>query len=62
MDSVQLTLGGLPLNPHELARVPLDRRIRLYEEIGLDVWQREAAEQAVRLVIAKRYGGGRRGA
>ena len=52
---VQLSLGGLPLDPVELAKLPILERIALFEELGLSREQREAAEQACRLVIAQRY-------
>jgi hypothetical protein len=57
---VQLSLDGLPLDPHELAKLPILERAKLYAELQLAPEQREAAEQATRLVVAKRYGGGRR--
>ena len=62
MSGVQLTLGGLPLDPVELAKLPILDRAKLYTELGLDHFQREAAEQATRLVVARRYGRSRRDA
>ena len=55
MSGVQLTFGGLPLDPVELATVPILERTDLYRKLDLDPAQREAIEAAVRLVVAKRY-------
>lgn len=52
---VQLPLDGLPFDPVELAKLLLLKRVELYERLQLAPEQREAAEQATRLVIAKRY-------
>jgi hypothetical protein len=58
VSGVQLPLevgGSLPLDPVELAAVPILDRRRLYDDLGLDLLQRQAAEAAVRLVVAKQY-------
>ncbi len=52
---VQLPLDGLPFDPFELAKLPLLDRVALYERLQLAPEQREAAEQATRLVVAKKY-------
>ena len=56
-----LATGDLPLpfDPHELAELTTPERGRLYAEIGLDVLQRDVAEEAVRLVLRRSYGGRR---
>jgi hypothetical protein len=54
--SVQLAVDGLPLDPRELAQLPILERAGLYGELDLDVWQREAAEEAARRVVAGNYG------
>jgi hypothetical protein len=46
--------GGLDV--HELADLLAHERARLYDELGLDFCQRQAAEDAVRLVLADEYG------
>jgi hypothetical protein len=46
--AVQLRLGGLPLDPRELARLSILERAALYTQLDLDAQQREAAEEAVR--------------
>jgi len=61
MSAVQLPhdvrAGLLPLDPRELLA---PERGRLYSELGLDSPQREAAEEAVRLIQVGRYGGARK--
>lgn len=58
--AVQLPLSGaLPLNPVELANLLAYERGRLYRELGLDVTQRQAAEEAVRRVRRHKYAEGR---
>lgn len=52
----QLTLEGLPLDPHALAEIPLLERAALYADLQLDPHQREAAEAAVRALLAGTYG------
>jgi hypothetical protein len=52
---VQLRLDGLPVDPEQLAELLSFERAALYRELGLDWDQREAAEAAVRLVLARRY-------
>ncbi len=63
MSGVQLPLqtgsSTLPFDPHQLATLPTPERGRLYGELGLDFPQRQAAEDAVRLVLRRRYGGRR---
>ena len=54
---IQIPLGDLPLNPREVALLTTPERGRLYAELGLHPVQIEAAEAAVRRVIARRYGG-----
>jgi hypothetical protein len=58
MTAVQLPFDGLPVDPVELVWLPIDARLRLYAELALDQSQREVVEQAIRLVVAKRYGRG----
>jgi hypothetical protein len=53
--AVQLPLDGLPLDPVQVAELSAPARGRLYAELGLDHFQREAAEAAVRAVLADRY-------
>ena len=53
---IQIPLGDLPLNPHEVALLNAPERGRLYVALGLHPVQIEAAEAAVRRVIARRYG------
>ena len=57
---VQLPLfaagAALPLDPTELAGLCFFKRIDLYNEFALLPWQREAEEEAVRLVLAGQYG------
>ena len=58
MSGVQLPLetqhlGALPLDPHELAALNAPARGRLYDDLDLDLLQRHAAEDAVRLVFAR---------
>ena len=52
---VQLPLDGLPFDPFELAKLPLLDRVALYERLRLAPEQREAAEQATRMVVARKY-------
>jgi hypothetical protein len=52
---VQLRIGGLPLDPRELARLPIRERARIYAELGLDPEQREVIEEAARLVRRREY-------
>ncbi len=57
MKAVQLSLTpDRGLDPAELAQLPILERAQLYTDLGLDAWQREAAEQATRAVIAETYG------
>jgi hypothetical protein len=49
----QLSFDGL--DPYELAELFAHERGRLYDELGLDWAQRQAAEQAVRMVAANEY-------
>jgi hypothetical protein len=52
----QLHLDGLlPLHPRELAGMTAPERSRRYTALGLDYFQRQAAEEAVRRVIAGKY-------
>ena len=55
MIGVQIPLDGLPLDPHELAQVPILERAKLYAELDLNPIQRQVAEEAVRLIIAGEY-------
>ena len=48
--------GALPLDPVQMAEVPILERAKVYDALCLDFPQRQAVEEAVRLVIAKRYG------
>ncbi|MGI9019202.1 MAG: hypothetical protein ACR2G3_00635 [Solirubrobacterales bacterium] len=59
MSAVQLTLDGLPLDPRELAQLSILERADLYEALDLHPLQRAAAEEAARLVLARRYPGRR---
>ena len=52
---VQLTLGGLPLDPTELASLSAFERGRIYRALGLDDQQIACAEEATRQVIVQRY-------
>jgi len=45
----------LPLDVERLAELNATERARSYNELGLDLLQRHAAEEAVRLLIAGRY-------
>ncbi len=54
--SVQLPLGELPLDPRQVAELPILERAKLYADLDLAPEQREAAEEAVRLIVARRYG------
>lgn len=59
---VQLRLvAELPIDPESAAKLTTPERGKLYDELGLDFEQRQASEDAVRLVIAKRYARYRRG-
>ncbi len=52
----QLPLGGgLPVDPRELAKLTAIQRADWYSKIGLDWAQRQAAEAAVRRVLAGLY-------
>ena len=57
--AVQLRLGadaeGLRLDPYGLANLNVYERIEVYRDLGLTPEQREAAETAVRLVLAGTY-------
>ncbi len=59
---IPLATGGssLPFDPRELSRLTTPERGKLYEDTGLDVLQRAAAEDAVRRVIADQYPRGSR--
>jgi hypothetical protein len=60
VSAVQLRLDGeLPFDPAALAEVPIVERGKLYDALGLDQFQRQAAEEAVRRVIAGVYLKGR---
>jgi hypothetical protein len=64
-DGVQLPLAvanEVPFRPEELAKLTTPERGRVYADAGLDPAQIQAAEAAVRAVIAKTYGRGRRAA
>jgi hypothetical protein len=53
---VQLRLGAeLPIDPVAAAEIPILDRRRLYDQLDLDLAQRQAVEEAVRMVVAKRY-------
>lgn len=55
---VQLPLAvdaELPVDPVELAKLPILERAELYGELGLDPQQRECAEAAVRRVLRRSY-------
>jgi hypothetical protein len=54
--AVQIPLKGLPLDPFELAALPAPERGKLYGELKLDPVQVAVSEDAVRLVIARKYG------
>ncbi len=63
MSGVQLRIAAeLPIDPEAAAKLTTPERGRLYDQLALDLLQRQAAEEAIRLVIAKRYGRGRRAA
>ena len=55
MSAVQLSFEADGLDPHELAKLSITARALIYAELGLDLLQRQAAEEAVRAVIAGRY-------
>ena len=55
--AVQLTFDGLPLDPHQVARLLAHERSTLYRELKLHPLQIAAAEEAVRQVIAGHYRG-----
>jgi hypothetical protein len=46
----------LPVDPHQLAELLAHERAAVYTELKLDLLQRTVAEEAVRQVIASRYG------
>jgi hypothetical protein len=52
---VQLAFEAEGLDPHELAKLSIFERRRLYDAIALDLIQRQVAEEAVRLVLADQY-------
>jgi hypothetical protein len=53
---VQLRLGAeLPLDPERLAELTAPERGKVYDEARLDFLQRAAAEDAVRMIIARRH-------
>lgn len=54
--AVQLSFEAEGLDPHELALLSITERGRLYAELDLAPLQIAAAEDAVRLVLARRYG------
>jgi hypothetical protein len=57
-DSLQLPLAigiELPFRPEELAKLTTPERGRVYAAADLDAMQIDAAEAAVRAVIAKTY-------
>ena len=61
MTPVQLRLDPvLPIDPEAAAKLTAPARRRLYDALHLDLLQRQAAEEAVRLVIRRQYGKGRR--
>jgi len=55
MNAVQLSFEARGLDPHELAKLSIYDRIEVYQELGLTPDQREAAEGAVRLIVAREY-------
>jgi hypothetical protein len=57
MSGVQLRIAESPLDPRELAALPIFERAVLDTELGLHPIQREAAEAAVRMIMAGPYGG-----
>jgi hypothetical protein len=62
MIALQLPLiaGELPFDPRELAGLAAPTRGRLYDELALDLSQRQAAEEAVRAVLRGDYREARR--
>jgi hypothetical protein len=46
---------GLPFDPAELAQLPIVDRTKAYSDLGLDAFQRQAAEEAVRLIQCGMY-------
>ena len=56
---IQLPLRGLPIDPGEMARLPIFDRIEVYGALGLDPEQREAVEEAVRRIKRGEYRGRR---
>ena len=55
MSGVQLRLAELPLDPVALSQLPILARAKLYSDLQLSPSQREAAEDAVRLVLRRSY-------
>ena len=54
--AIQLSFEASGLDPYELAQIPIFDRATLYTELGLCPLQREAAEAAVRALLAGTYG------
>ncbi len=52
-------LGLLPVSPDELAQLTAPERRAVYDRLGLDHFQRQAVEDAVRLIVAGKYPGRR---
>ena len=52
---VQLRLGQLPLDPRELASLPLAERAAIYSALDLHPIQRTVAEEAVRRILRGEY-------
>ncbi len=55
MSAVQLSFEAQGLDPSQLAAMPAHERRHLYDDLDLDALQRQAAEDAVRLVRAEQY-------
>lgn len=56
MSGVQLRIAAeLPIDPVAASKIPILARRRLYDELGLDRLQRQAVEEAIRLVVARKY-------
>ena len=53
--AVQLSFEAAGLDPHELAKLDTIDRGRLYDDLDLCPLQREAAEDAVRLIKRGEY-------
>lgn len=56
MKAVQLSFEACGLDPRTLAELSVFERIELYGQLGLHPSQRQAIEEAIRLVASKRYG------